>query len=93
MVVLGWIPVIPFARIRQDALGLPGKGEYMIMYNLYICWEERASPNSIRGSCAVRGCSCALTAAGDFLSDSVEGAWLALCCCVDHLQRCWPRAH
>lgn len=93
MVVLGWIPIRPFARIRQDALGLPGKGEYTIMHHLCTCWEEQASPGSIRGGCAVHVFSCAVTAAGDFLSDNVEGAWLALCCCVDHLQRYLPHAH
>lgn len=74
MVVLGWIPIRPFARIRQDALGLPGKGEYTIMHHLCTCWEEQASPDSIRGGCAVHVFSCAVTAAGDFLSDNVEGA-------------------
>lgn len=88
MVVLGWIPTMPFARIRQDALGLPGKGEYMRMHNLYSCWEGQASPHSIQEGCAMCVCSCALTAAGAFLSHSMEGAWLALCCCADHLQRC-----
>lgn len=60
----------------------------MRMHNLCTCWEEQASPHSIQEGCAVHVCSCALTAAGAFLSDSMEGAWLALCCWVDHLQRC-----
>lgn len=82
MVLLGWIPTKPFARVRQDALGLLGKGEYMIMHNLHTCWEEQASPHSIQGGCAVHVFSWALTAGGASLSDSVEGAWLALCCCL-----------
>lgn len=53
MVLLGWIPTMPFARARQDSLSLPGKGEYMIMHNLCTCWEEQAAPHSIRGGRAV----------------------------------------
>ena len=85
LVALRWIPAMPFARIRRDALGLPGRGEYMIMHNLYTCWEEQASPDSIQGGCTVRVFNCALPAADDLLLDSMEDGWVFLCCRVDYV--------
>lgn len=38
------------SNCRWNALGLPDRGEYMIMHNLCTCWEEQASPDGIRGA-------------------------------------------
>lgn len=76
------IPATSFARIRWDALALPVRGEYMIIHNLYTCWEGQASPDSIRGDCTI------LTVVDDLLLDSTEGGWVSLCCRVVHMWRC-----